>query len=331
MSPRLPGHWTTILLAALLTPASAMSQALHDPDNGVITGIFHFVDSTEGAVLAPQGRFQVSTSVVTSSHAIDQQSGAESLFLDGETTRLQLGLRRGLGERWEIGVDIPYLWHSAGELDSVIDSWHDFFGFPEGTRGTQEKDQLEFRYQNADGTSFDIQRSSRGVGDIRLTAGFSIVEDAERQMALRFGATVPTGDSDDLHGTGAASLGIGLATDYQNLGGTEALNGYYRVHATWLDEPDLLASQYRDFVGHVAAGLGYDLTPGVELRLQAMARTAVYHSDTEILGEPSVVLTFGSNFRLSPDFTLSLAVGEDIKVRSAPDVSFQVALRYTPR
>jgi hypothetical protein len=41
-------------------------------------------------------------------------------------------------------------------------------------------------------------------------------------------------------------------------------------------------------------------------------------------------ITFGGNIRLSPQSTLSIGVSEDVKVRSAPDVAFQLALHYQP-
>ena len=68
----------------------------------------------------------------------------------------------------------------------------------------------------------------------------------------------------------------------------------------------------------------------IQLNAQSTLRTAVYDSDIEKLGEMSWTLTFGGNIRLTRQFVLSLGVSEDIKVNSAPDVSFNVGLRYRP-
>lgn len=60
-------------------------------------------------------------------------------------------------------------------------------------------------------------------------------------------------------------------------------------------------------------------------------RSAVYDSETESLGAASVSLTFGTDFHLSDRYRLVLSVGEDVRPDSAPDVSFQIALRYGGR
>jgi hypothetical protein len=51
-------------------------------------------------------------------------------------------------------------------------------------------------------------------------------------------------------------------------------------------------------------------------------------SDIDYLGRSSTTLTFGSNIKFSDHYELSIAVGENVDVPSAPDVSFLLALRY---
>ncbi len=149
-------------------------------------------------------------------------------------------------------------------------------------------------------------------------------------MALRFGVKLPTGDSEKLIGSGGTDISLGVAGDIADFLNMEGLSAYYRINAVLVGEPDLLADRYKDFVGHLAFGLGYDFSAKVELRVQTALRSPLYDSDIETLGDPSATLTFGGNFRLSPRVILSLAVSEDIKVKSAPDVAFQLALRYQP-
>ena len=65
-------------------------------------------------------------------------------------------------------------------------------------------------------------------------------------------------------------------------------------------------------------------------RLQAALRGPLFDADVEPLGDPSGTVTFGGNIRLSQRWSLALAVTEDVKVRSAPDVSFQINVSYAP-
>ena len=131
-------------------------------------------------------------------------------------------------------------------------------------------------------------------------------------------------------GSDALTLSAGFVGDLRNLTQDGRLNAYYRLHATWVGEPGVLAATYNEWIAHAAGGFGYRIASAVELRAQIAARTATHDADVEVLGEPSAILTFGGNIRLGEDYELSLAIGEDIKVNSSPDVTFLLALRYRP-
>ena len=317
-----------ITLLAIATSASA--EPLHDQDNGPVSGIYNFVESTEGALLLPKGSFGWSLSAIASSHAVETEAGDESLVFDGETTRAELRLRFAPSDRIELGVELPYVWHSPGQLDGLIDSWHSIFNLPGGSRDFRDSDILQFSYSDASGERLNYGESSSGIGDIRLQAAYRLGDSPTHARALRFGATAPTGESENLHGSGAPTFSIGYVGDVSNLGANGRVSAYYRLHATWIGEPDLLSDIYKEWVAHVAGGFGFEAAKWLELRAQLAARTATHDSEIEVLGETSMILTFGGNIRLGENYDLMLAVGEDIKVSSSPDVSFQLALRYRP-
>ena len=286
--------------------------------------------STEGARLLPAGEFSVYGNVVVSSHSFFETFADEALTLDGETTRLEIDFRYALSPRLELGIRVPYVWHEPGALDSLIESWHDTFGLPQSRRDSREKDLLEFSYSDASGQVFDYRSRSDGPGDIRLVAGYRISSSANHVTALRLGIKLPTGDADEFHGSGGTDVSLGIAGDWNSLFGQTKLNGYYRAHVVAIGEPDRLADRYEDLVWQLSTGFGYRVTPAFELRAQVTARTANYDSRIEILGQNSFWLMFGANIDIGKRFRLSLGVAEDIKVRSAPDVTFQVGLRYQP-
>ena len=317
-----------VSLIMLLYPVgNAIAEALPDHDNGPLTGIFGFPESTEGSNLPERGQHAWDASLIIASHGIEEISGVEEFRLDGETTRLAFTYRYGLSDKLELSVDAPYVWHTSGSLDSAIDTWHDLFGLPDGERASQERDQLEFFYSDSQASRIDATRNANGVGDIRVGVGWSLSGTEMRRTALRFSVKLPTGDSDTLMGSGAPDLSFGIASDSVGLWGNPKLSGFYRASITYLGEPDLLADLYNDFVGQVSFGLGYDVHNKVNLTVQSRLRSAVYDSDIENLGEMSALLTFGANFQVSKRYRLALSVGEDIKPGSAPDVSFQIALR----
>ena len=306
------------------------AEPLPDPDNGALSGMFTLPLSTEGATLLSAGQFSAYGNLFVSSHAIVESFGDETLVLDGETTRLELDFRYGLTSRLEIGLRVPYVWHEPGALDSLIEAWHDALGLPQSRRDIREKDLLEFSYSDASGQIFDYRSRSDGFGDIRLLAGYRVASSPNHVTALRFGIKLPTGDADRFHGSGGTDFSIGIAGDWNTLFGRSRLNGFYRALVNVIGEPERLADRYEDLVWQISTGLGYRVTPAFELRAQAIARTANYDSKIEVLGQNSFWLMVGANIDIGERFRLSLGVGEDLKVRSAPDVSFQVGLRYRP-
>ncbi len=310
--------------------SAAVAEALSDHDNGPLTGYFGIPDSTEGALLAKPRQPRWDLRLQTSSHSISDDGRGESIILDGETTRLELVWRVGLGDQLELGVELPYLWHESGGLDSMIETWHDVLGFPGGFRGKRPNNELEFLYEDASGTQINFTRNAKGIGDLRLLAAWRIRRSETFNLALRAGLKLPTGDSAELLGSGGADLSIGIVGDHSRLFGIDGLSAFYRANAVLIGEPDLLADRYREVVGHVGFGVGYLLTERIDLRVQGTIRSAIYHSPIEVLGDPAGTATFGGNIRLGKDFWLSVAVSEDVKVRSAPDVSFRLGLRYRP-
>jgi hypothetical protein len=325
-----PAVRVSISMLLLLVALPVNPEPLYDPDNGVFSGMFHFPFSTEGAWLTAARQHAFSLNAITSSHSTVEDFGGETLVLDGETTRVTFDYRYGLSDRFEIGIRLPYVWHESGSLDSLVKGWHDALGLPLGKRRDRDNNQLEFSYTDGSESLFDFQSNSNGPGDVRLLAGWLLTDGPNYSSALRFGIKLPTGDPDNFHGSGGTDASMGIAGDWKQIFGIEALSGFYRAHLNYIGEPDVLADRYKDFVGQLSLGAGYQLSRVVELRLQASGRTANYDSSIEILGQESAWITFGARFNLSSSYSLDLAVAEDIKVRSAPDVSFMISLRRRP-
>ena len=323
--------WTiTTPIILLHLAGECVGQALPDHDNGLLTGIFGFPESTEGGQIIGRDQHGWDTSLIIASHNVDETRDGEDLRLDGETTRLALTYRYGLSDKLDIGIDVPYLSHRPGSLDSIIDNFHNVLPFVGGgARAKREQDQLEFFYADSQETFIDVTNNASGISDIRLLAGWRLSESEGRSTALRFSIKLPTGDSDDLLGSGGTDISVGLASDVAAFWGNSKLSSFYRVNVTYLGEPDRLADRYNNFVGQLSLGLGYRVHRNVDLRLQGRMRSAVYDSEIDNLGAMSAAMIFGADFRVSNRYRIVLSVGEDVKVGSAPDVSFQIALRYT--
>lgn len=274
---------------------------------------------------------QVATGLVleaANSFTLDDKRG-EQIVIDGETHRAQLSLRRGFDAGWEIGVELPWLSHEGGGLDSFIDNWHSAFGLPDGDRPDYPSDRLHYSYSLNGQQQVNVSRSSDGIGDISLTAGYSLASSNTRQWALRTALKLPTGDADKL--TGSESTDIALALHLSDSGWLDShdllLHGSAGVLR--IEGGDVLDAIREDWVLYGSATLAWLATDNTSLKIQFDAHTAFYDSALTELGSDSAQLTLGGSVKLGEDWTVDLSVIEDIAVDTAPDVVFMLGLRTT--
>ena len=236
----------------------------------------------------------------------------------------------GIGERLSIGLEVPYLLHESGGLDNAIERWHGWFGFPNNLRDQVAQDQIDFRYSDNGSLRLDNQQNLRGIGDLRLLVGWQLQRSQRSATALRFALKLPTGDSDQLTGSGNADLAIGIVNDTLNVFGSSRWSSFYRVYGILVGEPDRLAERARPFIGQAAAGLSLQASSRVSLTVQSTVRSAVYDSDVRMFGDPALLLNVGGTLSLADHWQLLISVGEDIRVDTAPDVTFGLSLQYLP-
>ena len=314
---------STTTAAFWLGAACALpAEPLFDPDSGPLTGLFGWPTSSEGSRLTPGGQNDWRLHGSITSHSVSETGDDASLILDGETTHLWLDWRRGFSERLEVGIMVPWIRHAPGHLDSVIREWHDLFGLPQGNRSAWPEDRLLFEYQQQGREEVRLDRSAQGIGDLRIHAGWILRDRPGSGLALRLGLKLPTGNSGELLGSGAADLSIGLAGDVDSLWNREALSGFYRISALWFGTPDVLPANARQFAGQLAAGLEYRFTPGFALAAQTILRSAPFDVAVDPLGDWGMSLGVGARFGLPGDWQLQLGFIEDVKVESYPDIGF---------
>jgi len=104
----------------------------------------HGLPSARAAKLAPNKAqlWQVQTHIAN--NYTESTDGFESILIDGETYRAILSLRYGLGGKWEVGIDAPYIQHGPGQLDAFIEGFHDLFGLSQANRDDRPRDRLNY-------------------------------------------------------------------------------------------------------------------------------------------------------------------------------------------
>ncbi len=242
-----------------------------------------------------------------------EQSGGETLRLDGETLRIGVQQRWQRGDlRW--GIELPLLVTGGGVLDGSIETWHHWFGLPNGGREQVPRDEYVYRYVRDGQTVFDLGGSDAALGDLRLSAAHCAADAGCWRALLQ----LPTGNAERLLGGGLGLAGWyerGFALDAAARwtgalgGGLSALRG---------DGP--LEAAQRSVVPFGWVSLGYALTPRVDAGVQLYGHGALHDgSRLDALRRPGGQVVFGLRYTAPGGAQWRIALQEDPVTASSPD------------
>jgi hypothetical protein len=284
--------------------------------------------SQRDAGTGPAGTLNVALHTSVANNYVSELRGEEAVNLDGETLRFALELRYALSDNWDLQLELPWLDHSGGSLDSLIDNWHDFWGMPDGGRSDVHRDLLDIRY--AGNGAFSLQDDASGIGDATLSLGYQVYRDGGSVASLVAGYKFATGDEDDFLGSGAGDAYLALRFSGDHLS---------NLPLRWHGQLGYLRAGQSDLVGPAQerdlwfAGLSVDwiIAERWSLLAQVDGHAAPMDSGLTAPGEDAIMLTLGARWRFSRRWALEFSVVEDVQVETAPDVTFQASLRYSGR
>ena len=133
----------------------------------------HGLPSARSAKLVPNKSLVWLVQTDIANNFTENTDGFESILIDGETYRVNLSLRYGFGDRWEVGVDVPYVRHAPGQLDAFIEGFHDLFGFGQANRDDRPRNRLDYSY-NSGVNTMRLNKSVSGIGEVRLSLGYKL-------------------------------------------------------------------------------------------------------------------------------------------------------------
>ncbi|MBK5275077.1 MAG: DUF3187 family protein [Desulfuromonadales bacterium] len=283
------------------------------------------------AIITKAGHASVSLTQDVASDYTVSATAREQINLDGESYRWTLSARYGLGERFEAGVDIPYILYGGGFLDSFIIDWHKAFGLPQGGRDSATKNRLSYSYRKDGVQRLTMDRAGSGIGDISLNGGmklYDVRENAFRdRLALRASLKLPTGDSVRLRGSGSTDFALSLCGSMNNYTEWGSLGVFGSVGGLAMTKGDVLSDQQNNLAGFGTFGLGWGPAQWISFKLQLNANTPLYHgSDLDELSKSSLMLVIGGALKLPGAYLLDIGVTEDVAVATAPDVAFHLGL-----
>ena len=281
--------------------------------------------------LVPARKADLRFTVDLTNHFIEDQNQRESIILDGQRTRISLDARYGISKNFEFGLAIPYIIEGGGFTDGFIDWYHNTFGFPAGGRDQAPKNRLLYQYQKDRQVLLKVNKSSNGIGDIQLMGGFQLYQSTvkpSRAISLRASLKLPTGDSQQLHGSGSTDLSLWVTAGEDFRPGIGHMTLFGAGGVMGMTDGDVLKDQQRNWVGFGVLGLGWSPARWIAFKIQANGHTSFYKdSGLEELNAGSVQLTIGGTLSFSKNINLDLGVTEDPLNRASPDVVFHLALR----
>ncbi|MFV2057225.1 MAG: DUF3187 family protein [Thiohalomonadales bacterium] len=313
---------SSVLSAENVTPIYVANQ-------NPFTQIFGLPKAEPGTITALH-KFETGYSYYVSNNAIqDELDNGESIIWDGETARIEIKLRYGLLENLELGLDIPFVQHSGGFLDSIIRKTHKILGFPNDRQNQFEIDQIHYEINKNDKRLYESQERSKGLGDIRFSIATPIFSQSlhkNRHLALRASIKLPTGDYEYLLGSGGTDFTMGVAfSDYQSL---RSINTVLTTSMgiIFMGDTKVLAELQSSNSFYSSIALNWSTSEKYALKLQLDFHSAFYSTELAQLGT-SLQLLMGASFFASQQLIFDVGMTQNTQTDATTDVGFYFQAR----
>lgn len=311
-------------LLLLLTTGAIANEPLYVKNLSPVAGLLG-LPSQRNADIADAGSFDLALHGSVASHYVSESNSDEYLNLDGETLRVAIEVRYALADNWDAQLEVPWLDHSGGNLDSLIDSWHDLWGMSDGGRSNAPQDVLDYRYQGGD--NFSLQDDASGLGDISLSLSHRFYGDDESSAAVVLGYKFGSGDEDEFLGSGADDVFLALRFSGDH-GDDLPLRWHGQLGYLHAGQSDVIANIQEQDLWFAGLGVDWKINAAWSLLGQLDAHAAPTDSDIDGIGEAAIMLSVGGRWRFAQAWALDFSLIEDVQVETAPDVTFQASLRY---
>lgn len=316
-------------LAAVITAMSSAGMANSEPlyvkNLSPVTGLIG-LPSQRVAATQEAGSFGFALHTSIANNYVSDVNATEGLNLDGETLRFAFETRYGLAPDWDIQLEIPWLDHSGGQFDNLIDGWHDLWGMTDGGRSKVPQDLLDHRYGGPK-SNFALLDDTSGLGDITFSLTHAFYRDIESAASISLGYKIATGEEDDFLGSGGDDVYLALRFSGGHLSG---------LPLSWHGQLGYLHAGGSDALGAAGesdlwfAGLAVDwaVADTVSLIAQLDMHAAPLDSELTAIGDEAVMVSLGARWRFARRWTVDFNFIEDARVETAPDITFQASLRF---
>ena len=263
--------------------------------------------------------------------AVFAATGKTLFYYDGETVRLTLGWRLGLPDGWEIGVDVPVIRHGGGWGDEMIARFHSAVGVSDAGRDSAPVGAGAAVFMSSDGgyvlTGDDLPDAE--LGDVALRGRVSLPTPGPAFAAdLSLAIELPTGDPDQLAGSGGVDASIGFTFAWRHLRSRWSFGAGYSALGGLETVPDV------DISDIWTATAAYELrtSPRTAFLAQILHGTSPFHSiRKDGISDPAGLLGLGLRFAAGPRWGIDVALVEDLYRHNTDlDIGLLVGATWSP-
>ena len=238
-------------------------------------------------------------------------------LVDGEHRGFDLDVSMSPGERWEVGLLLPYRWRGGGVLDGVIDWWHGVVAFlPDNLRSRFDRDLLRVDGRSDAFEPIEWQGGAGGgLGNLALRGRFAVADARGDPVAWSWtvGAelAVPTGTG-PFAGNG---IDFGLETQTAKRIG-DAWDLHLGAGVTRFGTRELSGISYQQNRGFGFAALEWHVARRLSLIVQLDGATRLVQ-DIARFPASHVYLRIGAKLDVSERWMLEGGFTENIKHQQA--------------
>jgi hypothetical protein len=260
-----------------------------------------------------------------------QDLPGENYLIDLELARVDVTLHYQVSRHWGTYLTLSGSSYHGGFLDSVIEEFHDTFGFSTFGRPAAARNDVNILLDlnSMQFAAFEAPTSG-GLLDPTLGVRYSGISMPDRwQFVLESAVKIPVDGRRPLLSSGRTDVGV--QASLQRFGNSHAfhasLSGVYYAGTGGFVPSD------SQVIPTLVLGYERQITARTNLILQGYVSPSVYEDDQTDLDElldTKYQLTLGMRHRRGPNL-FTFAVTENLQnVNNTPDIGFQLGWAYVP-
>jgi len=315
-----------LILALLITTASAQAADLTSPlpVRNLYPPMMRFFDPTPDSALRSYDQswqFEL-TQHYSTVNILDNQPGTR-ILVDMELYVLDPVIRYALNPNLEISLRTPVLLPASGILDGAIQTFHGWFGMPNGGRELRPNNRFVYVVNHGKGTRWQGKRRAE-LGNIELSGRYKLLKGGEHwAMAVLAAMKLPTASQARGWGSGAIDLAVGSVVSWQQGEWFAHLEGWL-VQPMAKDEPGIHYERYL----RGSMTLGYQLFDAASLMVQAQGGNSPYLTTISSLDRPPFLISFGLRGSMDSGMSWTATVVENISQVTTQDISVAVGFSW---